>query len=101
MSARRLPRELGIVILCNAEGCGCTFRTANVRIKVNRRAAAQVGWIRGGVTGMRRFDYCPEHAVVHRELIATRKREREEERKARDAVRLAKKTQQQPAGASA
>lgn len=77
MTASVLPRERGGVIRCNngnrADGEDCTERhfTANVMIRVNRRAAAAVGWVRGGgmdVSGSdKRWDFCPTHAPAEAE----------------------------------
>lgn len=101
MSTRRLPRQLGIVLRCNGEGCGIRFQTANVLIRVNRRAAAKDGWIRGGGRGRMRLDFCPTCAPVELEQQAKRRREIAERRKERDRKRreLATGTEnQQPDG---
>lgn len=99
MSARRLPRQLGVVIRCNGLGglCGAKCQTANIRIRVNRAAAKAAGWIRGGRSTTRAHDYCPAHAVDELKAIealkkarAKRAKEQAAESKKRLAAQLEK-----------
>lgn len=56
MTARVLPRELGVVIACNegdledgvVDHCPNIFKTALIMVGPNRVAAEREGWIRGG-----------------------------------------------------
>lgn len=50
MTARYLPRELGVVIECN--GCDAKERTANVLLHRNHEWLATKGWGRGSDTGL-------------------------------------------------
>lgn len=89
MTARYLPRELGVIISCNEDGCGARIQTANVLIRVNRRAAARDGWIRGG-KGRARNDYCPTCAPLEYARVSEEKRVIAERKAARAAAKLKK-----------
>lgn len=94
MTARYLPRELGVVIRCNEtigeDRCPTTFHTANIMIRTNRAAAKRDGWIRGGGKGRRRHDYCPACAPLEVARIAEEKRVSEELKERRRAAKKAR-----------
>lgn len=72
MSIRRLPREMGIWVCCDGtDETDCPEKrfTANVLAKVNRNAAAQVGWGRGLRKDRKRRDQCPYHFKLEKFLI--------------------------------
>lgn len=77
MSARYLPRELGVVVTCSVDGCTERHQTANVYIDVNRADAKRLGWCRGGgLPGKRRLDFCPTHAPAHQLEVAQYKQDK-------------------------
>lgn len=107
MSARKLPRELGVVIRCDIDAgmgrCTTKLQTAAVYIKHNRTWAKSQGWLRGkyprglfdlecddakkGALVMR--DVCPEHAPIAKAALADRLAARAAKRKAKDEKRAA------------
>lgn len=64
MSARKLPRDTGVRIACDAYECTAVIRTANVLIRVNRKNASTTGWGRGLFAGGKRRDLCPVHFAI-------------------------------------
>lgn len=113
MSITRLPREQGIAIHCDFEGCKESKFTGNILAKVNRAAASVEGWGRGlrkatkTFAGTKRSDFCPPHMLIERELAAKekaasdeRKRQRDEARKARFAAKPPKKPRRKKSDAT-
>lgn len=110
MTARVLPRELGVIIACDAGSltgfapCAAEVRTANCRVRVNRKALPK-GWARGKCKGYKRRDFCPACApreeIVAAEVAAAEKAAKAAERaqaraeriSAREGARTAKKPQ--------
>ncbi len=91
MSARKLPREFGVVMTCNGVRCSERYQTALVSIRKNRFAASKAGWISGasrtvGGSG-RRSDFCPQCAPAERARVKEWKKARAATLKARDAKR--------------
>lgn len=85
MSARRIGRGWGVVIVCDYEGCTCRYQSACIIVKYNRAAAAVDGWIRGLFRGSGVRDVCPEHAPIEREKRTAFDKERRERKAARNA----------------
>lgn len=104
MSARRLPRELGVVIACDIDGCRATLTTALIKIRANRAWALAQGWLRDRFPRalfdleaaakskgpLVKRDVCPRHAAMAKEALQQRKMQRDAVRAARDAQRKAK-----------
>jgi len=109
VSARRLPRELGVVIRCDHQDatgrCTNTLQTAAIMIGHIRTWSTKTqGWLRGKYPrGL--FDYgaddnkkgdlvmrdvCPEHAPIAKAALEAKLAAREARRKARDEKRAAK-----------
>lgn len=92
MSVSILSRNRGVCLRCNYDGCLASVTTAQVQAKLIRAYAPTVGWIRGldpgsgsgklgtGRPANRRWDICPEHAVIERERAAERKLASDERR---------------------
>lgn len=101
MSARKLPRELGVILRCDHVGaCAALWSTGNVRVRANRSGAARDGWLSKRV-GRRWLDWCNEHAEAERrraELEETARvaarAERRELAIERETKRLAKREEQ-------
>jgi sRNA-binding protein len=94
MTATILSRDRGAALRCNYDGCPHGITTAQIQAGLIRAYAASVGWIRGldsgsgspdtgGRPANRRWDICPEHAVVERERAKQRKLAADERRKER------------------
>ena len=109
MSARKLPRELGVVIRCDIDRepggrCAVTLQTAAVYVKHNRTWAQSKGWLRDkfprALFGLPakvkssgdlvKRDVCPEHAAIAKAALEERKAAREARRAEREAKRLAR-----------
>lgn len=61
VSARRLPREWGVRVRCDADDCKASVTSGCCRIRAVRVFITTNGWIRGQVKGRRRQDFCPDH----------------------------------------
>lgn len=75
MSVRRLPRQLGIVIVCDEHDCTERFQSAAIRIKPNRALLQTIGWGRGGGkygNHSKRRDLCAAHASLEAERVAAK-----------------------------
>jgi len=105
VSARSLPRQYGVVLRCNWPDCTARYTTAMVGKTNNRKAAALAGWIRGlspasgsaakgtGEPANKRWDICPEHAVLELAKVAERRARAEARRKKRDENRAKRDAQ--------
>lgn len=95
MSARKLPREWGMVIRCDHWDrkfrCPEQVQTAVILAGANRAHAAKLGWGRGLRKGHKRMDLCPKHMAEERTQFEVLKAEAAARRKAREEKRLAKK----------
>jgi len=94
MTATILTRNRGACLRCNYDNCPHGVTTAQIQAKLIRGYAASVGWIRGldpgsgspdtgGRPANRRWDICPEHAIIERERAKARKLAADERRKER------------------
>lgn len=93
MSARKLPRQLGVIISCDKDGCSEQFRSATIRIRDNRCwAQKQLGWLRSKWGGLRR-DVCSTCAPAEKKRLADPAKTREEraaKKQAREEQKLAR-----------
>lgn len=113
MSARVLPRQLGVVIACDASkltgfaACSASVRTNNCLIRTNRKHLPS-GWARGKRRGYKRYDFCPtcapQEATVAAKVAADEKAaraaevlERRQQRKAETERRRAERKVQRAA----
>lgn len=101
MSLRRLPRQMGVWIICNgtssdphpeAEFKSCPEKrfTANIRADINRQAAAADGWGRGLRKNRKRADHCPTCMPKERAIETKRVADRAADRFNRDELKRAK-----------
>lgn len=96
MSTEILPREYGVVLVCN--NCGAKAQTALCGRRRNREYQATQGWGRGSDPGTKpknspgrpstkSHDLCPPCLALDRAATAERKKKRAAQVAARDAKR--------------
>lgn len=104
MSVTKLPREFGVVIICNgttddphaaAEFKSCPtaerFQSATVSIESNRQWCATRGWGRGLRKSRKRgVDHCPSCFENEKAIAAKVKADRKAKQPTRDAAKIAK-----------
>lgn len=101
MSVSILSRNRGVCLRCNYDGCLASVTTAQVQAKLIRAYAPTEGWIRGldpgsgsgklgtGRPANRRWDICPDHAIIDLQRAAERKLASDERKRLRSLPRTA------------
>lgn len=90
---RKLRRDYGVIILCDGTdetSCSQRLQTANVRVDMNRLAAAAIGWGRGLRKGRKRRDLCSYHYKLEKFLLSQEQWARALDMAKKDEARKAK-----------